>query len=85
MDLFNEYKKAIPFLTIDNTIRKQFELDKVQKEKSELEKINNALKQTVKAKDDLADKYRNVIFSSATEELISEKIKDVLKVQKQPY
>jgi len=36
--LFKEYQKAIPELTIDNTARKQAELDKANKEISELEK-----------------------------------------------
>jgi len=35
---FAEFKKAIPELTIDDSARKQAELDKVYKEKSELEK-----------------------------------------------
>ena len=38
--LFNEYKKAIPELTIDDSKRKQAELDKALKEKSELENQN---------------------------------------------
>jgi len=36
--LFNEFKKAIPELTIDSSERKQAELEKIKKEKSELEK-----------------------------------------------
>jgi len=38
--LFAEYKKAIPELTIDDSKRKQAELDKALKEKSELENQN---------------------------------------------
>jgi len=38
--LFIEYKKAIPELTIDDSKRKQAELDKALKEKSELENQN---------------------------------------------
>ena len=40
--LFEEYKKAIPELTIDDSARKQFQLDKVQKEKNDLEKTHIA-------------------------------------------
>lgn len=43
--LFKEYQKAIPELTVNDSERKQFELDKLQKEKSELikEKENTVL------------------------------------------
>jgi len=47
-ELFEEYKKAIPELTIDDSARKQLELDRVNKEKSELEKSDVAIKQLEK-------------------------------------
>ena len=37
---FPEYQKAIPFLTIDNSARKQVELEKIKEEKSRLEKTH---------------------------------------------
>jgi len=42
--LFQQYKKAIPELIIDDTIRNQMKLDKITKEKSELIKTNNELR-----------------------------------------
>lgn len=48
--LFNEFKKAIPELTIDNSERKHIELEKIKKEKSELEKekeIQDSLKNEI--------------------------------------
>ena len=36
-ELFEEYKKAIPELTIDDSLRKQIQLERALKEKSELE------------------------------------------------
>ena len=41
-ECYNEVKKAIPELTIDASLRKQIELDKVNKEKEELEKTHVA-------------------------------------------
>ena len=41
-ECFKEFLKAIPQLTIDDSARKQFELDKIQKEKSQLEKTHIA-------------------------------------------
>jgi len=36
--LFDEFKKAIPYLTVDSSARKQAQLDKVNEEKTELQK-----------------------------------------------
>lgn len=57
--LFKEYKKAIPELTIDDSAKKQAELDKIYKEKSELEKKNLELLEYKNKVDELwADKER---------------------------
>lgn len=45
--LFAEYKKAIPELTIDDSARKQAELDKANVEKSELQNANKKLKSSL--------------------------------------
>ena len=37
-ECYNEFVKAIPELTIDDSARKQFEIDDVNREKSELQK-----------------------------------------------
>jgi len=39
-ELIEEYIQSIPYLTIDDSARTQLELDKVNREKSELEKKN---------------------------------------------
>ena len=80
--LFAEYLKAIQELTIDGSMKKQFELDKVKKEKSELENINLVLKQTVKEKDAIAKKYRDDMITPETEKLILKKVEDFLKNKK---
>lgn len=67
---FPEYQKAIPFLTIDDSLRQQFELDKITKEKSDLENINLILKQTVKEKDELVKKYRDAVIQPISDAAI---------------
>ena len=37
-ECFNEFVKAVPELTVDDSARKQFEIDKVNNENSELQK-----------------------------------------------
>ena len=76
---FTEYQKAIPFLTIDDSARKQFELDVVTKEKSDLVNVNMVLKQTIKEKDDLARKYREAVTYPITDDTINKRIEDILK------
>ena len=53
-ECYNEIKKAISELTIDDSIRKQIELDKVNKEKEELEK-------THVAKDEVKEMISNTV------------------------
>jgi|CXWL01.1.fsa_nt_gi integrase/recombinase XerD len=61
--LFKEYQKAIPELTINDSARKQAELDKVNQEKSELEKVNEKLQDSMRKVDELwADKQRSEQF-----------------------
>ena len=43
--LFNEFKKAIPELTIDDSVRKQAELDQVKLENSKLDEVMEAMEQ----------------------------------------
>lgn len=80
--LFEYFKLAIPKLTINDSTRKQFELDKIKEEKSELENVNLVLKQTVKEKDELAKKYRDDMISPTTDKLIIKTVEDFLKKQK---
>jgi len=47
-ELIEEYIQSIPYLTIDDSARTQLELDKVNREKSELEKSDVAIKQLEK-------------------------------------
>ncbi|MCJ8306516.1 MAG: site-specific integrase [Nitrosopumilus sp.] len=82
-ELFDEFKKAIPELTVDNSTRKQFELDKVTKEKSDLENVNLVLKQTIIEKDEIAKKYRDVMIQPITDDTINEKIEYFLKKRKE--
>ncbi len=45
--LFTEFKKAIPELTVDNTKRNKIENAQLQKEKSELEETRIELKKSI--------------------------------------
>ena len=51
-NLFAEYKKAIPELTIDDSVRKQAELEQKEIENTELQKVNDELL-SMRKKDDL--------------------------------
>lgn len=77
--LFKEYKKAIFELTIDDSERKQFQLDKVIQEKSELEQINTRYQETLKEKDALTEKYRNALAVATSEDALNQKIEDALR------
>lgn len=77
--LFAEYKKAISQLIVDSSERKQFELDKALKEKSELQKVNTALEETLRQKDELAKNYRNAISNDDLDDIINKKIDEVLR------
>lgn len=78
-ECFAEFVKAITELTTDGSMKKQFELDKVIKEKTDLENVNLILKQTVKEKEDLARKYREAVTNSITDEKINKRIEEILK------
>ena len=80
---FSEYQKAIPFLTIGDSARNKFKLDVITKEKSELEKINSVLQDTVKEKDALAAKLREASLNNPViEDMINKKIDDTIKAKK---
>lgn len=82
--LFAEYKKAIPELIIDNSARKQAELDHMQEEKSELQQINLEYKKTLKEKDELARKYRDKALNTPVFDKVDIKIiKEFLEKQKE--
>ena len=81
-ECFTEFVKAIPELTINDSARKQFELDKITKEKTDLENVNLVLKQTVKEKEDLARKYREAVTQPITDDEINKRIEDILKKYK---
>ena len=78
LELFMEVESEI---LINSTARKQFKLDKMEKEKSELEKVNLFLHQTIKEKDEMAQKSNDTFFSSNVEKLISQKVKEILEKQ----
>ena len=81
--LFEYFKLAIPKLTIDDSTRKQFTIDKITKEKSDLENVNLILKETLKEKEAIAKKYREASLNNIiTENEINKKIEDVLKSKK---
>ena len=63
-ELFDEYKKAIPELTIDDSLRKQLELDRVNKEKSKLEKNNDTIKQLEKKYDVTINAFKEFLNDS---------------------
>jgi len=65
--LFEEYVKAISELTIDDSARKQFELEKITKEKSELEKTHIP-KDEVQAmiKDEIKKMLRDSVFKQTS-------------------
>ena len=58
---FAEYQKAIPFLTIDDSERKQVELDKIKKEKSNLKTANESLQKHKIRVDSLEQKVEDLI------------------------
>jgi len=76
------YEKFEVDLIIDDSTRKQLELDKVKEEKSDLEKANIILEQVVKEKDELAKKYRDDMIFPTTNKLIIKTVEDFLKKQK---
>ena len=56
--MFAEYKKIIPFITIDETARKQVDLDLKEKAYSELLKTNEELMQMKERNDILWNEYK---------------------------
>ena len=81
-DLLDAYLKFEMNLCIDDSRKKQFELDKMEKQKSELEKVNLLLHQTIKEKDEMTQKSNDAFFSSNAEKLITQKVKEILEKQK---
>lgn len=79
LELFEELESE---LLIDDSLKKQFELDKITKEKSELENINMILKETVKEKEELAKKYHDKEISPTSNKLIIKAVEDFLKTKK---
>jgi len=57
--LFAEFKKAIPELTIDDSARKQAQLDQKEKENSELQKKVNEIEQLKKEQQRMKKQYDN--------------------------
>ena len=63
--MFEAYKKCIPFLVIDDSARKQFELDRVTEEKIRLEKTHipkDEVKEMIK--DEIKNLMRESMFES---------------------
>jgi len=77
--LFKEYQKAIPELTIDDSARKQAELDQVREEKTELEKLNSKYKETVEKLQDIESQNNRLVNSVDVDELTKKVVEDVLK------
>ena len=82
-ELFREYQKAIPELTIDSSQRKQAELDKLQQEKSELQQVNQKLKQIQIEKESMEIKYRDKGMSVITDEKLKKMLIKILKENNQ--
>jgi integrase len=81
--MFEAYKKCIDVLTIDDSKRHETKLEKVIKEKSELENVNHVLKETVKEKDSIARKYRDAVLNTKiTDDAINKRIEDLLNQRK---
>lgn len=69
--LFNEFKKSIPNLTVDDSARKQFELEKMTKEKTELEKTHipkDEIKEMIQ--DEIKNLMRESMFESITKDSV---------------
>ena len=69
--LFNEFKKAIPELTIDDSVRKQAELDQVKLENSKLDEVMEAMEQ-------LKEEQKRIEKAAETERSENKKIIDNL-------
>ena len=69
--LFNEFKKAIPELTIDDSVRKQAELDQVKLENSKLDEVMEAMEQ-------LKEEQKRMEKAAETERSENKKIIDDL-------
>ena len=69
--LFTEFKKAIPELTIDDSVRKQAELDQVKLENSKLDEVMEAMEQ-------LKEEQKRMEKSAETERSENKKIIDNL-------
>lgn len=77
-NLFIEYKKAIPELTIDSSARKQAELDNLKQEKSELQEANEKLKLVQKTNEEMEIKYRNKGMKPITDERLEKMLTKIL-------
>ena len=69
--LFNEFKKAVPELTIDDSVRKQAELDQVKLE-------NNKIDEVMEAMDQLKEEQKRMEKETETERSENKKIIDDL-------
>ena len=73
-ELIQEYISAIPHLTINDSARKQFELDKIKQEKSQLEESYIPKEQLI---DEVAKKVLETISSSLSDKEKQETIKQI--------
>lgn len=76
------YEKHEVDLIIDDSQRKQLELDKVKEEKFDLEKANSILQQTIKEKEEIGRKLREASTKPIDDEAIRKMIEEVLKKRK---
>ncbi len=65
LKLFSEYKKIIPYIMIDESIRKQYEYDEIKKRNAEIEKTHIPKEQLV---DEVAKKVIETLSLIATNE-----------------
>lgn len=80
---FDLYEKYEIDLIIDNSEKQKAAILELEGEKSELENVNQVLKQTVQEKEDIARKYRDVVIQPITDDVINKKIEDFLKKHKE--
>ncbi len=81
--LFTEFKKAIPELTVNDSTRKEFELDKLNREKSELQRINFMYKKTLDEKEQLESRYRQRGSKEITDKKLKQILVEILKENNQ--
>ena len=76
--MFDEFKNRITDLTISDEARDKITIHALQEEQSEIEQVNEKLKELQKEKDSLGKKYREAL-TKPLDEQISNRIDEILK------